>query len=104
MATVSVRLQKGIHAAVKELAEHVGVDNSEMATFLLCVGISYARFEFSERTMALIGADALEAQAAMLRAYADTRGTKKGAKDWKDLEGMMNRLTQVAQLPAGEQG
>jgi hypothetical protein len=44
----------------------------------------------------------LETQAALLRAYANTRGSKKGAKDWQNFEDLMGRMMQVAQLPSGE--
>lgn len=96
-----MRLPEGMHRAVKEIAEHVGVDISDMAAFILGVGLESMKYEFTEDTQAIIQADALEAQAAILRAYVAT-GKGRGSKEWKQFEEAMGRLAKLIKSTSGE--
>jgi hypothetical protein len=74
MSAVSVRLSEGIHEAVGELADEVGVSKSDMATLLLYFGIASVKgWQFSERTLALINADTLESYGSMIRQLAKAK-------------------------------
>lgn len=92
MRTVPVRIPKGVHDAVSELAKKRDLDKSAVVSILISAALTQFEGELSETTKALIVADAFEGYSQLYRAWANA--TKEERKQIKDELGKIMTLTQ----------
>jgi hypothetical protein len=92
---MSVRLPEGLYEAVGELAKHIGIDKSDVATLLLFYGVASVKGNpFSQKTVELVLADTLESYGSFVRKMAKLPPAARAEVE-KQLGELIKKLAQV---------